>query len=61
MADERWSVARAIAHFDELLDQAITTRKPVFIDGERRAAVLVSMEEFESIQAKLISRAPSDL
>ncbi len=39
----------------------ITTRKPVFIEGERRAVVLVSMMEFESIQAKLISRAPSDL
>lgn len=39
----------------------ITTRKPVFIEGERRTAVLVSMMEFESIQAKLISRAPSDL
>ena len=61
MADERRSVARAIAHCDELLDQVITTRKPVFIDGQRRTAVLVSMEEWESIQAKLISRAPSDL
>ena len=60
MADERWSVARAIAHFDELLDQVITTRKPIFIEGERRTAVLVSMEELELIQAKLISRAPSD-
>ncbi|MGA3798480.1 type II toxin-antitoxin system prevent-host-death family antitoxin [Pseudomonas fluorescens] len=60
MADERWLVARAIAHFDELLDQVITTRKPVFVKGERRTAVLVSMEEWESIQAKLISRATSD-
>ena len=61
MTDERWSVARAIIHFEELLDMVITTRKPVFIEGERRTAVLVSMVEFESIQAKLISRAPSDL
>ena len=61
MTDERWSVARAIIHFEELLDMVITTRKPVFIEGERRAVVLVSMMEFESIQAKLISRAPSDL
>lgn len=61
MTDERWSVARAIIHFEELLDMVITTRKPVFIEGERRAVVLVSMMEFESIQAKLIYRAPSDL
>jgi len=61
MADERWSVARAIAHFDALLDQVVTTPKPVFIDGERRTAVLVSMEGFELIQGKLISRASSDL
>lgn len=60
MAHERWSVVRAIAHFDELLEQLITTRKPVFIDGERGTAVLISMEEWESIQDKLIARAPSD-
>ncbi|KKX58202.1 hypothetical protein F6476_27015 [Pseudomonas umsongensis] len=60
MADERWSVARAIIHFEELLDQVITTRQPVFIEGERRNAVLISMVEWESIQAKLNSRAPSD-
>jgi prevent-host-death family protein len=58
MAGERWSVTRAIAHFDELLDQVITTRNPVFIENGRRTAVLVSTEELESIQAKLISRAP---
>jgi PHD/YefM family antitoxin component YafN of YafNO toxin-antitoxin module len=61
MPDERWSVVRAIAHFDELLDQVITTRKPVFVDGERGTAVFISMEEWESIQDKLIARAPSDL
>jgi PHD/YefM family antitoxin component YafN of YafNO toxin-antitoxin module len=61
MAHERWSAVRAIAHFDELLDQLITTRKPVFIDGERGTAVLISMEEWESCQDKLIARAPSDL
>jgi hypothetical protein len=43
MADERWSVVRAIAHFDELLDQLITTRKPVFVDGERGTAVFISL------------------
>lgn len=61
MAEERWSVARATTHFDELLDQVITTRKPVFIEGESRTAVLISMVEWKSIQAKLMSRAPSDL
>lgn len=61
MAGERWSVTRAIAHFDELLDEVITTRKPVFVDGERRTAVLISMEEWESIRDRLIARAPSDL
>ncbi|MNE79968.1 type II toxin-antitoxin system [compost metagenome] len=61
MAGERWSVTRAIAHFDELLDQVITTRKPVFVDGARRTAVLISMEEWESIRDRLIARAPSDL
>jgi len=60
MADERWSVVRAIAHFDELLDQLITTHKPVFADGERGTAVFISLEEWESIQDKLIARAPSD-
>ena len=61
MAGERWSVTRAIAHFDELFDQVITTRKPVFVDGARRTAVLISMEEWESIRDRLIARAPSDL
>lgn len=59
MADERWPVARAISHFDELLDMMITTRKPVFIEGERGTAVLISMEEWESIQAKLVSQTAS--
>ncbi|RAI64751.1 hypothetical protein DOZ80_25110 [Pseudomonas fluorescens] len=59
MADERWLVARATTHFGELLDQVITTRKPVFIDGQRRTVLLISMEEWESSQDKLISRAPS--
>lgn len=61
MAEERWSVARAITHFDELLEQVITTRKPVFIESESRSAVLLSMEEWKSIQDKLNSRAPADL
>ena len=61
MAEQRWSVVRATTHFDELLDQVITTRKPVFLERERRTAVLISMEEWESIQAKLMPRAPSDL
>jgi len=61
MTDERLSVAQAIIHFDELLDQVITTRKPVFIESESRTAVLLSMDEWKSIQDKLNSRAPVDL
>ena len=61
MTEERWSVARATTHFDELLDQVIMTRKPVFIEGECGTAVFISLEEWESIQDKLIARAPSDL
>lgn len=61
MADERCSGARAIAHFDELLDLVIIHRKPVFIEGDGRIAVLISMEEWGSIQDKLISRTPSGL
>jgi prevent-host-death family protein len=61
MANEQWSVVRAIVHFDELLDQVITTRKPVFIESESRTAVLLSMEEWKSIEDKLNSRAPADL
>jgi PHD/YefM family antitoxin component YafN of YafNO toxin-antitoxin module len=52
MGEERWLVVRATTHFDQLLDQVITTRQPVFIEGERRNAVLISMVEWESIQAK---------
>jgi len=33
MGEERWLVVRATTHFDELLDQVIMTRKPVFIEG----------------------------
>lgn len=61
MAEHRWSVVRATTHFDEWLDQVIMTRKPVFIEGERWTAVLISMVEWELIQAKLMPRAPSDL
>lgn len=39
----------------------IMTQKPIFIEAERRTAVLISMVEWESIQAKLMHRAPSDL
>lgn len=61
MAEQRWSVIRATTHFDELLDQVILTRKPVFIEGERWTAVLISIVEWELIQAKLIYPAPPDL
>ncbi|MBI6947594.1 hypothetical protein HX788_21740 [Pseudomonas edaphica] len=42
------------------MEQVIAGRKPVFIKGESRTAVLVSMEEWKSVQDKLISRDPSD-
>lgn len=36
MADkECWTVSHAMTNFDDLLEQVITTRQPVFIDGER--------------------------
>lgn len=55
--EERWTVIRAAFHFDELLEHVITTRKPVFIDGENKSAVLISIEEWISVQEKL--RHPS--
>ena len=59
--EERWTITRAANYFDELFEMVITTRKPIFIEGERRTAVLISMMEWESIQTELISRTPSDL
>lgn len=59
--DERWTATRATSNFDELLEKVITTRKPIFIDGERRCAVLISIEEWNSIQDKLRPHVPSDL
>ncbi|MDZ5431984.1 type II toxin-antitoxin system Phd/YefM family antitoxin [Pseudomonas fluorescens] len=61
MSEERWSVTQAATHFDELLDQVITTRKPIFIDGERRSAVLISIEEWNAIQDKVMPSVPSNL
>lgn len=61
MSEKRCSVAQAATHFDELLDQVITTRKPIFIDGERRSAVLISIEEWNAIQDKLMPSVPSNL
>ena len=60
-ADERWTVARATRNFDELIEKVIMTRKPVFIDGQRRSAVLISIEEWNTIQDELRPRIPSDL
>ncbi|MNG37582.1 hypothetical protein D3C87_1129460 [compost metagenome] len=59
--EERWTVIRAAIHFDELLERVFTTRKPIFIDGERNTVVLISIEELNSIQDKLRPRAPSYL
>jgi PHD/YefM family antitoxin component YafN of YafNO toxin-antitoxin module len=60
-ADERWTVARATRNFDELIEKVIMTRKPVFIDGQRRSAVLISIEEWNTIQDELRPRVPPDL
>ncbi|MGF6221958.1 hypothetical protein [Pseudomonas sp. YL-218 TE3947] len=60
-ADERWTVARATRHFDELLEKVIMTRKPVFIDGQQRSAVLISIEEWNAVQDELRPRVLSDL
>lgn len=59
--EERWTATRATNNFDELLEKVITTRKPVFIDGQRRSAVLISIEEWNSLQDKLRPRVLSDL
>lgn len=55
--EERWAVIRDAIHFDELLEHVITTRKPVSIGGESNSAVLISIEEWNSVQEKL--RCPS--
>uniref|UniRef100_UPI0035CCF72C type II toxin-antitoxin system prevent-host-death family antitoxin n=1 Tax=Pseudomonas frederiksbergensis TaxID=104087 RepID=UPI0035CCF72C len=56
--EERWTASRATNNFDELLEKVITTRKPVFIDGQRRSAVLISIEEWNAIQDELRPRVP---
>jgi prevent-host-death family protein len=61
VAEKRWKLTRATSNFDELLEKVITTRKPIFIDGERKTAVLISIEEWNSIQEKLRPRVQSDL
>jgi prevent-host-death family protein len=60
-ADERWTVAQATRNFDELLEKVVMTRKPVFIDGQLRSAVLISIEEWNAIQDELRPRVQSDL
>jgi PHD/YefM family antitoxin component YafN of YafNO toxin-antitoxin module len=55
--EERWTATRATNNFDELLEKVFTTRKPVFIDGQRRSAVLISIGEWNSIQDELRPRA----
>jgi prevent-host-death family protein len=56
--EEHWTATRAMNNFDELLERVITTRKPVVIDGQRRSAVLVSIEEWNVIQDDLRPRVP---
>jgi PHD/YefM family antitoxin component YafN of YafNO toxin-antitoxin module len=56
--EEHWTATRAMNNFDELLERVITTRKPIFIDGQRRSAVLISFEEWNVIQDDLRPRVP---
>ena len=50
MADEeRWPAIQATIMFEKLHKQLVATRKPMFIDGERNSAVLITMEEWNSI------------
>lgn len=56
--EEHWTATRAMNNFDELLERVITTRKPVVIDGQRRSAVLISIEEWNVIQDELRPRVP---
>jgi PHD/YefM family antitoxin component YafN of YafNO toxin-antitoxin module len=51
--EERWTAGHAMTNFDDLLEQVAATRQPVFIDGERNCAVLISLVEWKSIQKKL--------
>ena len=59
--EERWAATRAKNNFDKLLEKVITTRKPIFIDGEQKSAVLISIEEWNAIQDELRPRVLSDL
>lgn len=60
MADEeRWTVTRAMNNFYELLEHVITSRQPIFIDGKRKGAVLICMEEWDLLQEKLRPRSLS--
>lgn len=56
--EEHWTATGAMNNFDELLERVITTRKPVVIDGQRRSAVLVSIDEWNVIQDDLRPRVP---
>lgn len=59
--EERWTVIRATIHFDELLEHVITTRKSVFIDGESKSAVLISIEEWIPSRTNSATRPVSSL
>lgn len=58
--EEHWTATRAMNNFDELLERVITTRKPIFIDGEQKSAVLILIEEWNAIQDELRPRVLSD-
>ena len=44
------TASEARANLYRLIDQAAESHKPVFISGKRRAAVLVSEEDWNAIQ-----------
>ena len=47
------TASAARANLYRLIDQAAESHKPVFISGKRRAAVLISEEDWNAIQETL--------
>lgn len=59
--EERWTATCAIINFNEMLVQLITARKPAFIDGGRKGAMLLSMDEWSLTQEKIMHISVPDL
>jgi len=47
------------ANLYRLFDQATETHQPITITGKRNSAVLVSMEDWQAVQATLYLLSPS--